>query len=210
FPGVPANPVTGAAGTTIAPASTDTLLTSGLRNPSTSLFTLTGILTDPQFRLVIHALQQRSGAELLAQPEVTAQSGRQAQMKATDVVAVITGYGFSQNTGTTGGAVGGTGTVVAPATSTFVYPEPEQMEIGPTLDVIPCVLSDGFTINLTLIPTYQEFVGYDNPNSVLTSGLTTSGAFPGGLVLVPTVLPRFRVRQVVSAVNVWDGQTVVL
>jgi type II secretory pathway component GspD/PulD (secretin) len=43
-----------------------------------------------------------------------------------------------------------------------------------------------------------------------TSGLQTSGAFPGGLVLVPTVLPLFRVRQVVSAVNVWDGQTVVL
>ena len=43
-----------------------------------------------------------------------------------------------------------------------------------------------------------------------TSGLLTSGAFPGGLVLVPTVLPHFRVRQVVSAVNVWDGQTVVL
>jgi type II secretory pathway component GspD/PulD (secretin) len=29
-------------------------------------------------------------------------------------------------------------------------------------------------------------------------------------VLVPTVLPKFRVRQVVSTVNVWDGQTVVL
>ena len=41
-------------------------------------------------------------------------------------------------------------------------------------------------------------------------GCSTSGAFPGGLVLVPTVLPQFRVRQVVSAVNVWDGQTVVL
>jgi general secretion pathway protein D len=28
--------------------------------------------------------------------------------------------------------------------------------------------------------------------------------------MIPTVLPLFRVRQVVSAVNVWDGQTVVL
>ena len=74
-------------------------MTSGLRNPSTTLFTLTGILTDPQFRMVIHALQQRSGAELLAEPEVTAQSGRQAQMKATDVKTIITAYGFSQQTG---------------------------------------------------------------------------------------------------------------
>ena len=31
------------------------------------------------------------------------------------------------------------------------------------LDVIPCVLSDGFTINLTLIPTLQEFVGLRQP-----------------------------------------------
>jgi type II secretory pathway component GspD/PulD (secretin) len=87
----------------------------------------------------------------------------------------------------------------------FVYPIPEQMELGPVLDVIPCVLSDGFTINLTLVPTLTEFVGYDDPSTVLASG-----SLPADAVLVPTVLPRFRVRQVVSAVNVWDGQTVVL
>src|SRR5208283_2702203 len=130
-------------------------------------------------------------------------------MKATDVKTIITAYSFSQNTGATGAAVGSGTTVQAP-TATFVYPLPEQMEIGPTLDVIPCVLSDGFTINLTVIPTLTEFVGYDNPNSVDSSALTTSGAFPGGLVMVPVVLPLFRVRQVVSAVNVWDGQTLVL
>ena len=87
-----------------------------------------------------------------------------------------------------------------------VQPIPQQLELGPTLDVMPIVLSDGFTINLTLIPTLTEFVGYDNPNTVLTSG----AQLPQGTVLVPTVLPRLRVRQVVSTVNVWDGQTVVL
>jgi general secretion pathway protein D len=206
----PGNPF-GTTPTTVAPSGTDQLLTGGLRNPSTSLFTLTGILTDPQFRVVIKALQQRSGAELLAQPEVTTTSGRQAQMKATDIQAVITAYGFSQNTAVGGTTGGTTGTTVnqAPA-STFVYPEPEQMELGPILDVIPCVLSDGFTINLTLIPTLMQFSGYDNPNAVANSGLQTSGAFPGGLVQVPTVLPHFTVRQVVSTINVWDGQTVVL
>ena len=45
---------------------------------------------------------------------------------------------------------------------------------------------------------------------MITSGLVTAGAFPGGFVQVPTVLPHFTVRQVVSTVNVWDGQTVVL
>jgi type II secretory pathway component GspD/PulD (secretin) len=87
-----------------------------------------------------------------------------------------------------------------------VQPIPQQVELGPQLDVMPVVLSDGYTINLTLIPTLMEFVGYDNPNEVLTSG----AQLPPGSVLVPTVLPRFRVRQVVSTVNVWDGQTVVL
>lgn len=90
--------------------------------------------------------------------------------------------------------------------SAAVQPIPQQIELGPQLDVLPVVLADGFTINLTLIPTLMEFVGYDNPNEVLTSG----AQLPQGSVLVPTVLPRFRVRQVVSTVNVWDGQTVVL
>jgi type II secretory pathway component GspD/PulD (secretin) len=56
----------------------------------------------------------------------------------------------------------------------------------------------------------MQFAGYDNPNGVANSGLQASGAFPGGLVQIPTVLPHFTVRQVVSTVNVWDGQTVVL
>jgi general secretion pathway protein D len=88
----------------------------------------------------------------------------------------------------------------------FVYPVPQQVEQGPVLDVIPNVLSDGYTINLTLIPTLAEFAGYDNPQEVAASGFQT----PPGTVVLPTVLPRFTVRQVVTTVNVWDGQTVVL
>lgn len=98
------------------------------------------------------------------------------------------------------------GQVVQPSVGTaFVYPVPQQIEQGPVLDVIPNVLSDGYTINLTLIPSLTEFAGYDNPNEV-----GASGALPPGTVLIPTVLPRFTVRQVVTTVNVWDGQTIVL
>jgi type II secretory pathway component GspD/PulD (secretin) len=74
--------------------------------------TITGILTDPNFRVVIHALEQRSGTENLAEPEATTISGRQTQMRATDVITIISSFGF------TAGAVGGTVGTTTTATTT--------------------------------------------------------------------------------------------
>ncbi len=76
--------------------ASDQLITGGLRNSAPTLGTITGILTDPNFRMVIHALEQRSGYEALAEPEVTTTSGRQTQMRATQIITVITGVNFEQ------------------------------------------------------------------------------------------------------------------
>jgi len=84
-----------------------------------------------------------------------------------------------------------------------ITPNTQQFEIGPTLDVVPYVLADGYTINLTLIPEVLQFNGYDNVPTV--PGISTAG-----VVTVPTVLPHFSVREVVTTVNIWDNQTVVL
>jgi general secretion pathway protein D len=84
-----------------------------------------------------------------------------------------------------------------------ITPQEQQVEIGPVLDVIPCVLSDGYTINLTLIPSLTEFNGYD-------TAPTIPGVNVANVVQVPTILPSFTVRQVVTTVNIWDNQTVVL
>jgi len=80
----------------------------------------------------------------------------------------------------------------------------QQVETGPVLDVVPVVLSDGYTINLTLIPSFTEFNGYDTPPQIpnVTSGLN--------VVQLPIVLPDFTVRQVITTVNIWDNQTVVI
>ena len=52
---------------------------------------ITGILTDPNFRVVIHALEQRSGSETLAEPEVITSSGRgRNQMRRENIVIVAT------------------------------------------------------------------------------------------------------------------------
>jgi general secretion pathway protein D len=84
-----------------------------------------------------------------------------------------------------------------------ITPNQQQVEIGPVLDVIPVVLSDGYTINLTLIPSLTEFNGYD-------TAPTIPGVSVANVVMVPTILPNFTVRQVVTTVNIWDNQTVVL
>jgi type II secretory pathway component GspD/PulD (secretin) len=77
-------------------ATTDQLLTGGLRNSAPAVATITGILTDPNFRVVIHALEQRGGSETLAEPEITTTSGRQTQMRATQVQSIITDVNFQQ------------------------------------------------------------------------------------------------------------------
>ena len=102
---------TAAAVTTVTPISTaDQLLTSGLRNSAPTLATFTGILTDPNFRVALRALSQRSGFENLGEPEATTISGRQVQMKATSVRTVVTGLNFTQGSAPQTAGVGtGTG-----------------------------------------------------------------------------------------------------
>ena len=80
----------------------------------------------------------------------------------------------------------------------------QQIETGPVLDVVPYVLSDGYTINLTLIPSLVDFNNYATPPTIasVTAGLN--------VVQLPVVLPVFTVRQVVTTVNIWDNQTVVI
>lgn len=84
-----------------------------------------------------------------------------------------------------------------------ITPITQSVETGPILDVVPYVLADGYTINLALIPSDTEFGGYDQLQLPQVTGNLN-------VVQLPTVLPKFTVRQVVTTVNVWDNQTVVI
>lgn len=84
------------AASAIAGSATDQLLTGGLQNTGPALATITGILTDPNFRVVLHALQTRGGFEDLSEPEVTTISGRQTEMKATRLETIVTDITFEQ------------------------------------------------------------------------------------------------------------------
>jgi general secretion pathway protein D len=201
------------------PSTTDQILTPGLRNTISAgggavpaIATLSGILTDPQFRVVLHALEQRDGADLLNEASVTTVSGRQTQVQVVDLQTIVIGTSLNQTgaggTGALGGLGGTAGGVVA---STINYPT-ITLPFGPTLDVIPYVSADGYTIQMTLIPSYTEFLGYDDPGAFVPQAQSASSGV-GGVAQALSAqlpLPHFRVRQVTTSVVVWDGQTVVL
>jgi general secretion pathway protein D len=218
FPG----PSTLTPGTTIltpSPAvqpalSTDGNLTSGLRNTygplnnSTAIptvATISGIMTDPQFRVAINAIEQRTGSDLLAAPKVTTLSGRQAHVAAQDLQEIVTGTELNSTGSSTGGLTGGTGVVASQIGYTTSF-----LAFGPVLDVIPTVSADGFSIQMVLIPTYTEFLQYDSPGTFIPQAQSAAGSTIGVPLQAVLPLPHFRVRQVVSSCNVWDGQTIVL
>lgn len=195
---------------TLPPAATDNVLTSGLRNSAPALATVTGILTDPQFRVVIRALEQRQGISVVATPSVLTPSGRQAQLKTVEVRTIVTDLDASQ----TGGGGGGNlvGTTGSGGVGSLILPISQPFELGPTLDVVPYVSADGVTIQLTLIPAVKEFVGYDLDSAKIFAAQiqSVSGNSTAPPLIQPTPLPIFRLRQVVTSAIVWDGQTVAL
>lgn len=83
-----------------------------------------------------------------------------------------------------------------------IQPATVPVPLGPTLDVIPHVSADGYTVQLNLIPTVTEFLGYDpNPYRAQVGTLQNQPDYP---------LPHFRVRQVTTSAIVWDGQTIMM
>ena len=159
----------------------------------------------------MHAVDQRGGADLLSDTKVITQSGRQTQIKTVNIITYVADLSQSQTAGGTGagGVNGATVTGGQGAVGSQVQPLTSSLEVGPTLDVIPYVSADGYTVQMTIIPTIKEFLGYDDPGPFVAQIQGAAGN-TAPVLATPTPLPKFRLRQVVTSVSVWDGQTVVL
>src|SRR5436190_11137773 len=176
------------------------------------IFGLAGVFTNPQFQLVIRALNQKKGVDLLSAPKVTTKSGQRAVIEIVREFRYPTTFTPPQVPTVSSSVVGGTNppVVVTPTTpQTF-----ETRNTGVTLEVEPVVGPDGVTIDLNLVPQVVEFEGFINYGSAIF------GVNPNNIsgMTVPTVLltnnvinqPIFSTRKVTTSVSVWDGQTVVL
>jgi general secretion pathway protein D len=197
----------------------------GASSLAPGIFGLSGVFTDPQFQVVIRALNQKKGIDLLSAPKITTKSGQRAVIEIVrefryptqftePKVPDIQGRGSSNSTTTTIALP-----VVGPSTpSNF-----ETRNTGVTLEVEPVVGPDGITIDLNLVPQVVEFEGFINYGSPISTvnpallgflGVPTSilGTANQSIVLTENVInqPIFSTRKVTTSVSVWDGQTVVL
>src|SRR5437016_12131599 len=189
------------------------LLGSGASMVAPGIFGLAGVMTNPQFQVVIRALNQKKGIDLLSAPRVTTKSGQRAVIEIVREFRYPTQFTPPQVPSITGGG-SGTGTVsisgVTPTTPTAF----ETRNTGVTLEVEPVVGPDAVTIDLNLVPQVVEFEGFVNYGSPIF-GINPSiltNAINSQVLLTPNVINQqiFSTRKVTTSVSVYDGSTVVL
>lgn len=113
--------------------------------PTNDLSSAVGVLTPAQARVVLKALEQQRGVNLMTSPKLSTLSGRQAQVKVVNVRYLVT--------------------EVKPADPTAGVAEDKPLaspfEAGPVLDVVPSVMADRTTVRLSVSASVKEFIGYD-------------------------------------------------
>jgi type II secretory pathway component GspD/PulD (secretin)/tetratricopeptide (TPR) repeat protein len=179
------------------------------------IFGLAGVFTDPQFQVVIRALNQKKGVDLLSAPKVTTKSGQRAVIEIVREFRYPTTFTQPQ-VPSIGTSTVVTGSQVVPVVVTPTTPQTfETRNTGVTLEVEPVVGPDGVTIDLNLVPQVVEFEGFINYGSPINAvGVNTVGVISRSqpVLLTENVInqPVFSTRKVTTNVSVWDGQTVVI
>jgi hypothetical protein len=163
---------------------------------------ITGLLTAKDAQAALRALQARAGVADLGIPEVTLLPGRMTSMHATEVRTVVTNMMFQ------GGTINQDGTVA----SNVIAPQTMSMESGPVLDVVPRVMADLYTIDLTTTASVTEFLGYAPvPTNVVGHAATrVETNAVGERVEVPLVWPAVQTHTESTHANLYDNQTLLL
>jgi len=161
----------------------------GYSTPAAAGNGLSGILSYQTFTNMLAMLEKREGVEILGEPEVVTTSGRQTKMRTTQTISVITNFALVES-----------------GVTNAIEAQSAQIETGPIIDLVPKVLSDGRTVELSVSASVTDFLGYGQPTNNPVSIFTKTGEE----VNVPQVSPQFRVQESIAKVNMWDDQTLVL
>ncbi len=203
------------------------VLFGAVRNESArspGIFSLAGVLSEPQFSVVWRGLDQKTGVDLISKPSVVTKGGQKASIEIVREFIYPTEFDPPQiptNVGsTTQVFINGVlqpspplGPIpVTPTTPTAF----ETRRIGMILDVEPVISEDARSVDLTITPEFTEFIGfvnYGSPINSVTQSTNDDGSLTAtSIALTPNTIlqPIFSTKKINTAVKVYDGATVVL
>ncbi len=164
------------------------------------ILSISSVLTNPELSFIVHALEQKSGANLLSAPKVTTKSGQNAEIKVVKELIYPTEFELTPPVMQTGGGVAGTQLQQA-----FVTPSSfETRDTGVILNVTPTVGPDGWSIELVMMPQVVELSDWINYGSTIIDPVT------GQPQVMNMPQPIFHSRNINTSITIWDGQTVVM
>ena len=166
--------------------------------------TYQGLLTDPQFHAVLHALQTEGNTRTLSVPRVTAVNNTEAKVRIGKDVRYFEEYDVEEiRTGTNSN---GNETYESRLVPTGT---PEKEELGIELVVTPSVGADLATIDLKLAPEISDIVDWEYWDAAAdSSSSSSSGTNATAMGMIK--LPIFSKSTVETEVIVRSGETVVM
>jgi general secretion pathway protein D len=165
---------------------------------------ITGVYNYAKVNLLIKALEQQSGSDLMSAPKLTVLSGKTAKITVAQEFIYPRTYGaitsdVGSTTSTSGTGAAGV-TITAGTPSDFI-----TRNLGVEMSVTP-VVEENNCISLRLEPRvteFERFIEYGG-RSIAISGDTTVN-IPSGFLQ-----PIFSTREIKTEVTIFDGATVVM
>ena len=173
-----------------------------------NLAQFTSVLTNPELSLVLHALANRTNADLLSAPKVVAMNGSQAVIKSVVEYIYPTEYEVQmlESSNDNNDSTTYTGAVVEPQNF-------QMREVGVVLNVTPRVSSDGSRIALDLSPSVVSIPTWKNYGStypVFGDENLLTGQRQVEYAQLNMEQPFFPVRSLSTSVEIYNGSTVVM
>lgn len=166
------------------------------------ILSASSVLTNPEVTIVLQALSQHGGSDLLSAPRVTTRSGVNAQIQVVTEIIYPTEFDVTQPTMNSDGNV-----TMSPVVTPGTF---QTRETGVILNVTPTVGPDGYTIDLVMAPEVAELVDWIQYGSAITVETGIIGAKQQNTYQFNMPQPVFTSRNVTTSIVIWDGQTVVM
>lgn len=160
-----------------------------------------GMIGSYDLTILLKAIEQNSGSDLMSAPSLTVLDGKTAIVKIAQLLRYPQSYGDVQAQVSAASTTGGDAVAITAGTPQDFTVQ----DVGVTLEVTPTVGADD-SIALNLKPKVVEFEGfveYGGTSIAISGGVTVS--VPSGFFQ-----PIFTTREVTTDVTVFDGATVVI